>query len=206
MAVDVDGFWQVVGRARTAAGPAADRAREDGQPSAVAEALVAELSQLALPEIIAFDRRLGDVLDQVDNWDTCAACWVIEHGFLSDDGFSDFRAGLVGLGKSTFEAVVIQPDSLAEHAAVQEISASNWQSLWIGDEELLFAAQKAYERRTGDHDAFWDAVDTAESETAEPTDSPKPAYDRWDLRNQDEWRRRLPRLASLFLAHRLPSK
>ncbi|MCG5468925.1 DUF4240 domain-containing protein [Micromonospora sp. LAH09] len=206
MAVDVDGFWQVVERARTAAGPAADRAREDGQPSAVAEMLVEELSQLALPDIIAFDRLLDEVLDQVDNWDTCAACWVIEHGFLSDDGFSDFRAGLVGLGRSAFEAVVSRPDSLADHDAVREISASNGQNLWIGDEELLFAAQKAYARRTGDDDAFWDAADAVESEFPEPTGNPKPADDRWDLRDEDEWRRRLPRLASLFLAHRLAPK
>jgi Protein of unknown function (DUF4240) len=206
MAMDMDGFWQVVERARTAAGPAADQARKDAQPSAVTEALVAELSQLPLPEIVAFDRLLGDVLDQVDNWDTCAACWVIEHGFLSDDGFSDFRAGLVGLGRSTFEAVVTEPDSLAGHPAVQEIIASDRQSLWIGNEGLLFAAQKAYERRTGDPEAFWEAADAAEVDTAQPTGSPKPADDRWDLRNEEEWRRRLPRLASLFLAHRLPPK
>lgn len=110
------------------------------------------------------------------------------------------------LGRSTFEAVVSRPDSLAEHAAVQEISASNGQSLWIGNEGLLFAAQKAYERRTGDDHAFWDATDAVESETAEPTGNPKRADDRWDLRNQDEWRRRLPRLASLFLVHRLPPR
>ncbi|MEH1164375.1 DUF4240 domain-containing protein [Micromonospora sp. CPCC 205539] len=202
--MDVDGFWQVVERARMAAGPAADRAIEDSQPSAVAEALVAELSHRELPEIVAFDRLLGDVLDQVDNWDTCAACWVIEHGFLSDDGFSDFRAGLVGLGRSTFEAVVSQADSLAGHPAVQEISASTGEVLWIGDAELLFAAHKAYERRTGDPDAFWNAAYPEGSVTADPIVEPSLADDHWDLDDRGEWQRRLPRLAALFLADRLP--
>lgn len=205
VAMDVDGFWQVVERARTAAGPAADRAREDGQRSAVAEALVAELYQHPLTEMVAFYYVLGDVLDRVDNWDTCAACWLIEHAYLSDDKFSDFRAGLVGLGRHTFEAVVTEPDSLAGHPAVREVSASHGQSLWIGDEGLLFAAQQAYERRTGDPDAFWDAADAVQVEPR-PADSPKPAGDRWDLRDEEEWRRRLPRLASLFLARRLPPK
>ncbi|WSZ93873.1 DUF4240 domain-containing protein [Micromonospora sp. NBC_00858] len=181
-------------------------ARRDGQPSAVAEALVAELNQLPLAEIVAFDQLLGHMLDQVDNWDTCAACWVVEHGFLSDDGFADFRAGLVGLGRGTFEAVATEPDSLAGHPAVQEISASNEQSLWIGTEGLLFAAQKAYERRTGDPDAFWDAANAAEVDTARPTSSPQPADNRWGIRDEEEWQRRLPRLAALFLAHRLPPK
>lgn len=204
LAVDVDGFWKVVERARAAAGRAADQARRDGQPSAVTEVLVAELARLPLPQIVAFDGVLSDVLAQADSWDACAACWIIEHGFLSDDGFADFRAGLVGLGRSTFEAVVKDPDSLAGHPAVQEISGSEGRGLWIGDETLLHAAQEAYERLTGDPDAFWDAADTAEPATATPSHSPAATDERWDLRNEDEWRRRLPRLTEMFLAHRFP--
>ncbi|MEU7770998.1 DUF4240 domain-containing protein [Micromonospora taraxaci] len=204
LAVDVDGFWEVVERARAGAGPAADQARQDGQPSAVTEALVSELTRLSLPQIVAFDRVLSDVLAQADTWDTCAACWIIEYGFLSDDGFSDFRAGLVGLGRSPFESVVNDPDSLAGHPAVQEIGASEGRGLWIGDERFLYAAQKAYERLTGDPDAFWDAVYAAEPATAQPSRSPVPTDERWDLRSEDEWRRRLPRLAELFLARRFP--
>ncbi|GAB3337676.1 DUF4240 domain-containing protein [Micromonospora halotolerans] len=202
--MDVDGFWQVVERARAAAGPAADRARQDGQPSAVSEALVAELARLPLPQIVAFDRMLDDVLTQADNWDTCAACWIIEYGFLSDDGFSDFRAGLVGLGRRAYEAVVTEPDSLAGHPAVQEISASDGRDLWIGDERLLYAARRAYERLTGDPEAFWDAVDDAKVDTAPSSPSSEPADERWDLRNEEEWRRRLPSLAELFLARPFP--
>ena len=101
--MDVDGFWEVVERARSVAGPAADQARRDGQPSAVTEALVTELARLSLPQIVAFDQVFDDVITRVDTWDTCAACWIIEYGLLSDDGFSDFRAGLVGLGRTAFE-------------------------------------------------------------------------------------------------------
>ncbi|MEU4775682.1 DUF4240 domain-containing protein [Micromonospora sp. NPDC023644] len=197
--MDVDRFWHIVERARESAGPAADRARQGG-PSAVAEALVVELTRLPLPEIVAFDQTLGDLCALADTGDIVAACWIIEHGFLSDDRFSDFRAGLIGLGRGAFEAVLTEPDTLAGHPAVQEVSASHGHNLWIGDEALLFAAPEAYERRTGDPDAFWDA---AEVDTARPTRAPRRSdEERWDLRDEDEWRRRLPELAALFLAHR----
>lgn len=198
----IDSFWEFVERARTAAGPAADKARRGVQPSPVAEALVAELGSLPLTQVLALDRIFGGLVRQVDTWDVCAACWIIEHGFLSDDGFSDFRAGLVGLGRRTFEAVIADPDSLAGHPAVQEISQSIGKSLWIGDESLLFAAQRAYEQQTGDADAFWEAVEAADANAARPVDGREPAEDQWNLRDQDEWRRRLPRLAALFLAGR----
>jgi hypothetical protein len=203
--VDIESFWQLVERARTATGPAADKARRDGQPSAVAEALVAELAMLPLTEVLAFDQILSDLVGQVDTWDVCAACWIIEYGFLSDDGFADFRAGLVGLGRSTFEAVIADPDSLAGHPAVQEISQASGRRLWIGDESLLFAAQRAYEQQTGDADAFWEAVEAAHANAARPTDGMEPVEDRWNLRDEAEWRRRLPRLAALFLSHRAGS-
>ncbi|MFF0231285.1 DUF4240 domain-containing protein [Micromonospora sp. NPDC005254] len=198
----MDEFWSVVERARAAAGTAADQPRRDGQPSAVAEALVAELMRLPLPHIVAFDQVLDEVVDQADTWDVCAACWIIEYGFLSDDGFSDFQAGLVGLGRRAFESVVRDPDSLADHPAVRQISASEGRDLWIGDEALQFAAETAYEQLTGNSEAFWDAVEATRSATP-PEPSPEPDDDRWDLRDEDEWRRRLPRLLELFRARRL---
>jgi hypothetical protein len=200
--MDIDTFWHLVEQARTAAGPAADKARRDGQPSPVAAALLVELGVLPLTEILAFDQTLSEVVRQVDTWDACAACWIIEHGYLSDDGFSDFRAGLVGLGRSAFDAVITDPDSLAGHPAVEEISRSVGKSLWIGDETLLFAAQRAYERQTGDGEAFWEALEAADASAAPPTDGMKPVHDRWNLRDETVWRRRLPRLAALFLTRR----
>ncbi|MET0414425.1 MAG: DUF4240 domain-containing protein, partial [Actinoplanes sp.] len=168
----MDEFWSVVERARAAAGAAADQPQRDGQPSAVADALVAELTRLPLSDIVAFDQMLNDVVDQVDTWDVCAACWIIEYGFLSDDGFSDFQAGLVGLGRRAFESAARDPDSLADHPAVRQISASEGRDLWIGDEAVQYAAQTAYEQRTGDDEAFWDAVESAQS--ASTTSPPSP--------------------------------
>lgn len=202
--MDVDGFWQIVERARATAGPAADRAQRDGQPSPVTEALVAELTRLPLREIVEFDFVFDEVRAEADSWDVCAACWIIEYGFLSDDGFSDFCAGLAGMGRSTFEAAIADPDSLAGHPAVQEISTSPDHSLWIGDEELLYAANRAYERLTGDSEAFWEATEALERSVAPATGSAEPERGRWDLVDEGEWQRRLPKLGAMFLAQRMP--
>ena len=53
------------------------------------------------------------------------AAVLIEHGFLGDESFDDLRAGLVALGRSTFEAAVAGPDSLADHPLVREIAAAD---------------------------------------------------------------------------------
>ena len=203
--VDIDGFWWVVESARVAAGSDADRARTDGRSSVVAGALVAELVRLPGADIIAFDDLFSEVRAQADLWNGCAACWIIEHGFLSDDGFSDFRAGLVALGRSAFEAAVNDFDSLARHPAVREISASLGTDLWIGDERLLSAAPSAYEQLTGDADAFWDASEAAGTNAAQPTETAKPADERWDLRSEAEWSSRLPALRKLFAARFQPN-
>lgn len=202
--MNVEEFWSVVERARAAAGVAADQPRRDGQPSAVADALVTELTRLPLAQIVAFDQIFGEVADRADNWEVCAACWIIEYGFLSDDGFSDFQAGLIGLGRHAFESAVRDPDSLAEHPAVRQIGASEGRQLWIGDEELLFAPEAAYERLTGDSEAFWEAVEAAQHAATAPSE--QPADERWDLADEDEWRRRLPRLFELFRARRLAAR
>ncbi|MGH3742249.1 MAG: DUF4240 domain-containing protein, partial [Micromonosporaceae bacterium] len=113
-----------------------------------------------------------------------------------------FRAGLVSLGRDTFEAVVADPDSLARHPAVQEISRSSDRSLWISDEEMLHVANRAYEQRTGDPDEFWEALEVAEVGTVRPS-GPRPSGERWDLRDEGEWRGRLPALGAMFLSHRV---
>ncbi|MEV0290929.1 MULTISPECIES: DUF4240 domain-containing protein [unclassified Kribbella] len=202
--MDIDGFWRVVESARVAAGSDADQARRDGRASAVAEALVAELARLPRPEIISFDQVFREVRAQADTWNSCAACWIIEYGYLSDDGFSDFRAGLVGMGRSTFEAAVNDADSLARHPAVREISATTGRDRWIGDERLLAAAPSAYELLTGDADAFWDASEAAAANVGRPGGHRMPDDERWDLLSEAEWSNRLPKLSELF-ADRLRS-
>ena len=93
------------------------------------------------------------------------AAVLIEHGFLGDDSFDDFRAGLVALGRTTFEAAVASPDSLADHPLVREIAAAN-DPRWLGREDMLFVASHAYAAVTGEDEVTF--YDFAEGLRAEP--------------------------------------
>jgi hypothetical protein len=44
------------------------------------------------------------------------------HGGCSDDGFADFRAGLIALGRTRYEDAVAKPDSLAAIPAVETLT------------------------------------------------------------------------------------
>ena len=73
--------------------------------SAIGAALVERLASLTPERIVEFHRCFTHVARRAHRWDQCAAAFVI-WGYHSDDGFSDFKAGLVGLGRDTFERVV----------------------------------------------------------------------------------------------------
>jgi hypothetical protein len=64
---------------------------------------------------------------------------------------------------------------------------------WLGCEEMLYLARSAYSRRVGSAEGYDAAFDG-------PAERPTPARgERWDVEDEAETRRRLPRLAALFL-------
>jgi hypothetical protein len=112
----------------------------------------------------------------VDLW---GAAYLINGG-ASDDGFYYFRCWLIGMGRDVYEAAVANPDSLAD--AVDPGTDA---------EAGIYAAA---------HQA-WMAV------TGRPDTDPYPARNEsavlrgedWDFHDDDEVRRRLPRLADMYL-------
>ena len=104
----------------------------------------------------------------------------------------DRSCGLMLQGRATFERALAAPDSLADLPVVQRMAATG--KGWLGCEEMLYAARNAYERSTGSADAFDAAFDGPPGERPAP-----PGGDRWDVEDDAEMRRRLPRLAELFL-------
>lgn len=141
--------------------------------------LQAELKKLEPDEIIEWNRifdRLAARAYTVDLW---GAAYLINGG-ASDDGFYYFRCWLIGMGREVYEAAVANPDTLAD-AVVQGIDA---------EAEVYAAAHRA-----------WMAV------TGRPDTDPYPAHDEraelrgeeWDFDDDAEVRRRLPRLAAMYL-------
>jgi hypothetical protein len=153
--MEIHEFWRIVEQARNDAGVTTGLFDE----AEVAEALVARLMTLSPDEILDFDDLLGDVIGWLDTRRVALACQLIT-GFLSDDLFSSFRAGLVGLGRRTVEQIIADPDFLAEHPVVIDIADGRCERMAFDSEGLLFAAASAYARISdGDEDAFWHAID-----------------------------------------------
>ncbi|HEX6870285.1 MAG TPA: DUF4240 domain-containing protein [Micromonosporaceae bacterium] len=178
-----------------------DDDEEEGEELAdpVAAALVELLSELPAAEIAEFDNLFEEMREQADRADLANAAALIEHGFLGDDSFEDFRAGLVALGRETYERALADPDSLADHPLVQEIAQAN-DPRWLGREDLLYAAAHAYTNVTGEDEVSF--IDFAEG--MRPEVSPDDGGDaehsdpEWDLADEAETKRRLPRLTGMF--------
>src|SRR5262249_43197 len=93
-----------------------DAKAEAGDDSyAQARLLARSLSSLSVEEIFAFEaifNRLHAAAYRADLW---GAAYLVNGG-CSDDGFDYFRAGLIALGRSAYEAALTNPDLLADYA------------------------------------------------------------------------------------------
>lgn len=168
---------------------------EDDITDPVAVALFDLLVKLPAAEIADFDNTFEDLRARADTADMTVAALLIEHGFLGEASFDDFRAGLVALGRGTYEAALANPDTLADHPLVKEIASAS-DPRWLGREDMLFVASHAYAQVTGE-----DAVtffDFAESLREAPPAEPDEFGEDWDLSDEARTRARLPRLADLF--------
>jgi hypothetical protein len=124
-------FWALVEEAKAETPPGSSN-----QP----EILQRKLEALAPLEIAEFDRIFRKLHDDAYRWDLWAAAFIIEGG-CSDDEFTDFRAGLIGLGRDVYYAALKDPNSLAGQSA---------RGVDFSQEEMFYAAIRAYEAVTGD--------------------------------------------------------
>src|SRR5690606_18722773 len=160
----------------------------------VAVALFDLLVQLPPEEIAAFENAFEDFRTLADREDIAAAATLIEHGLLGDESFEDFRAGLVALGRQAYEAALDNPDSLADHPMVREI-ASAPDLRYMSREDLLYVPSHAYAVSTGREElTFYEYAESLRSgEEVHPAEA-----EAWEITDEAETRRRLPRLSDLF--------
>lgn len=141
--------------------------------------LVAELKKLPPDEIIAWDRifdRLAAKAYTVDLW---GAAYLINGG-ASDDGFYYFRCWLICMGRDVYEAALADPDSLAD-VVDPTLDA---------EAEPYGAAPEAWAEVTGKPEAdFYTTRYTSTDLRGED----------WDFDDDAEVRRRVPRLAAIYL-------
>jgi hypothetical protein len=123
-------FWKLIEEAKAEMTPASSN-----QP----EILQKKLEALQPPKIVEFDRMFTRLIDDAYSWDLWAAAYIIEGG-CSDDGFRDFRAGLIGLGRDVYYAALTDPNTLARQPT---------RGVDFSQEGMLYAATQAYEAVTG---------------------------------------------------------
>ncbi len=192
--MNVDGFWAVV----ESAGASLDgRTGDDGE--AVAAALVTRLAAISPEDILQFQELFDQLHDALYRWDVWAAAYLIGGG-CSDDSFIDFRAGAIALGRGWYERVLASPDGLADHPVVRQAAAEEDDGALFA-ESVNYVASEAYEEVTGgDDEAFYEAM-KARQHVAVGIDEARESDmgEDFDFDDDDEMRRRLPRLAELFL-------
>ncbi|MET8981099.1 DUF4240 domain-containing protein [Streptomyces sp. NPDC004539] len=187
--MEMDTWWRLVDTARVAVGDRADDRDDPDDP--LPEALVNVLSELEPAEIVDFYAKHVEVSDLAYTYPLCMAAYLIE-GSWSNDGFMDFRGGLILLGRDTFSRAVKNPDSLATVPTVVRMCRE--EGGWIGYESLSYLIEDAYQKSQGETDSFGAAVEAAVKRMARPG---KPLGEEWDPENAEQIRLRLPLLAAL---------
>ncbi len=131
-------FWQLI-----------DEARQRGRANCIktAQALTHSLSQLSEDEVLGFELRFEQKMVASYRHDLWAVAYLANGG-SSDDGFTYFRAWLIGQGRDRFEAAL-------KHApdAVTGYSRSFFGRLFdepaFECEALLYPSLETYQRMTG---------------------------------------------------------
>jgi hypothetical protein len=145
-------------------------------------------------------RSEGEILDFVHLWDTvcCRAyrrdLWgaaYLINGGCSDDGFHYFREWLILQGRAVYDAAIADPDSLADLLDGErdvEHECNPGMMAWFARTGTAFgdAGFGAYERAMKFRHPKW------------PPRLP-PLAPQWDFGDHDELRKRLPRLAEMYL-------
>ncbi|MFF2349746.1 DUF4240 domain-containing protein [Kitasatospora sp. NPDC058115] len=188
--MDAEEFWALVDGA--CAEVDALEPDFDERCAAVERACEERLVRRTPAEIVRFSLRQWQLRDHAYRYDLWAAAFLIE-GWWSDDGFMDFRDGLISLGRDWYERALADPDSLADHPAVR-----GGGDVLIGNEDFNRVAHRAHQRLTGEPDGLDEALE-ASPEAGPLRVVTEPAGARWDVADDGEMRRRLPRLAAIFL-------
>lgn len=109
----------------------AARSDEDATVSADPERLAVVVAGLDDDDLSAFVVAFDDELIRLNRWDLWGAGYVAEGG-MSDDGFHYFRAWLIGRGQAVVDAVLEDPDSLADFFGDEEDQRENEELEYVG--------------------------------------------------------------------------
>lgn len=137
--------------------------------------LESALAAMDAESIESFDDHFHRLHADSYSWKLWGAAYIINGG-CSDDGFDYFRAWLIGMGRSCFEAALANPESLVDRAEEEEAEC----------EDLMYIAQQAYQKVTGRQQ-----MPATSHKFAELGES-------WDFDDEAEMQKRYPKLCEKF--------
>lgn len=142
-------------------------------PEEAADELAVRLRQLPPSEIAGFQGHFHQMHQQAYIWLLWGAAYLIDGG-CSDDGFIDFRNGIISRGKAFYERTLQDPDSLAGRLTDDD---------YIPNEDFGYVAGSVYKEKTGD--------DIPDQEASPHTN---PAGEDWDFDDPELCAQKLPKL------------
>jgi hypothetical protein len=166
------------------------KATKRRDPDSHVDRLIARLAKLPPDEILDFGHWWDEASSAAYRWDLWGAAYLMNGG-CSDDGFIDFRSWLILQGREVYEAALNAPDSLADLEVEMDEACCE-----------CYPASDAWFQATGkegDYEAL-NAAREVRHPTPKRADSNEPDMgENWDFDDDAEMRRRLPRLATLYL-------
>jgi len=116
--------------------------KADDTFAARARGLAADLRELEIDEIRAFDAAVAAQRERADTAALSDAAFA-PGGGCGDDGFTDFRSWLISMGREAFERALRDPDSLGSVAFGPGLEEDCF------FEEYAYVATRVYEEKTG---------------------------------------------------------
>ena len=152
----------------------------DGLPTEGAEKeLKKRLEKLDSASIAAYQAQFDRLHAQAYDWLLWGAAYIMDGG-CSDDGFIDFRYGLISRGRQVYEAALANPDSLAN-------LGTKGDEAFIPNEDFGYVALVVYEAKTGQK--------MAREKNTQPSD---PTGEDWDFDDEELCAKKLPKLWARF--------
>ena len=127
--MDTTTFWKLIEDAKQ---------RSSGDLDQQVTLLTDALTALEAPDIVAFDAHFDHFMALSYTRELWAAAYIINGG-CSDDCFDYFRGWLIAQGEAIFQNALHDPQTLVDIVEPEEAEL----------ESMLYVAQEAYERKTG---------------------------------------------------------
>ena len=162
--MDIDAFWKL---------------NEGLSAEDAADELRGRLEKLDASDIESYQEHFDHVFASAYQWLLWAAAYIIDGG-CSDDGFMDFRYGLISRGRSVFEAALSDPESLVSVASDEDDG-------FIPNEDFGYVARDVYESKFGNP--------MPDNDVPHPSD---PSGEDWDFEDEQLCEQKLPKLWSKF--------